>query len=106
MLIGLTGRNASGKGEVARRLEAKGFQYFSLSDVIREEIRSKGGELTREALIQTGNELRTKFGPGILAERILQRVQEGANYVIDSIRNPSEVMVLRRARRFHLIRVD
>jgi dCMP deaminase len=106
MLIGLTGRNASGKGEVARRLEAKGFQYFSLSDVIREEIRSRGGELTREALIQTGNELRSRFGPGILAERILQRVEEGANYVIDSIRNPSEVMALRRARRFHLLRVE
>jgi dCMP deaminase len=106
MLIGLTGRNASGKGEVARRLEAKGFQYFSLSDVIREEIRSRGAEPTREALIETGNELRRQFGPAVLAQRVLARIQDDAHCVIDSIRNPSEVVALRRAKGFHLIRVE
>ncbi|HEX4999379.1 MAG TPA: deaminase [Terriglobia bacterium] len=106
MLIGLTGRNASGKGEVARCLEAKGFHYHSLSDVIREEVRSQGKELTRENLIATGNELRRRFGPAVLAERVLERLPEGAHGVIDSIRNPSEVMALRKTKSFRLIRIE
>ena len=67
MLIGLTGRNAAGKGEVAEYLKKKSFYYYSLSDVIRDEIRSRGQEPTREALIEVGNELRQKHGAHILA---------------------------------------
>jgi dCMP deaminase len=106
MLIGLTGRNASGKGEVARRLEAKGFQFYSLSDVIRDEVRARGIQPSRAILIQTGNELRRTFGPAVLAERILQRIRKDAHYAIDSIRNPAEVDALRRFGHFKLIRVE
>ena len=106
MLIGLTGRNGAGKGEVAKHLETKGFIYYSLSDAIREEIRSRGQQPTREILIQTGNELRQKFGPAALAERILKHVDNDKNYVIDSIRNPAEVVAFRHAHHFRLILVD
>lgn len=106
MLIGLTGRNAAGKGEVAKYLQSKSFYFHSLSDAIRDEIRSRGQELTRETLIQTGNELRHRFGAAILAERILQRLDDDKNYVIDSIRNPAEVDAFRRAKHFRLIRVE
>src|SRR5437867_3260184 len=88
MLIGLTGRNASGKGEVAKYLEKKSFYYHSLSDVIRDEIRRRGQPLTRETLIETGNELRQRYGSAVLAERILERIENDKHYVIDSIRNP------------------
>src|SRR5205823_13562960 len=103
MLIGLTGRNASGKGEVAKYLEKKSFYYYSLSDVIREEVRKRGHAMTRETLIDTGNELRQKNGPGVLAQRILTKVEDDKNYVIDSIRNASEVEALRAARNFKLV---
>jgi dCMP deaminase len=106
MLIGLTGRNAAGKGEVARHLQTKGFQYYSLSDVIREEVRTRGQQITREALIQTGNELRQRFGPSVLADRILQRLDNDKNYVIDSIRNPAEVLAFRHAQHFRLILIE
>ena len=106
MLIGLTGRNAAGKGEVAKHLETKGFLYHSLSDVIRDEIRSRGQEPVRENLIKTGNELRQKFGPAVLAQRILERVDDDKNYVIDSIRNPAEVLAFRHAKHFRLILVE
>src|SRR5436309_14640076 len=72
MLIGLTGRNAAGKGEVARYLQTKSFYYYSLSDVIRDEIRSRRLQPTRDLLIAVGNELRQKYGAKILAERVLQ----------------------------------
>src|SRR3954467_4454716 len=106
MLIGLTGRNASGKGEVARYLEKKSFYYYSLSDVIRDEIRSRGLDPTRELLITIGNELRQKHGANILAERILARIEDDRHYVIDSIRNPAEVEAFRAAKHFKLIRIE
>jgi dCMP deaminase len=106
MLIGLTGRNAAGKGEVAKYLQTKSFYYYSLSDAIREELRARKIKVTREALIQVGNELRQRFGPGVLADRILQHTQHDRNYVIDSIRNPAEVEAFRRSGDFKLIRVD
>jgi dCMP deaminase len=106
MLIGLTGRNASGKGEVAKYLEKKSFYYYSLSDVIRDEVRSHGQPLTRETLIETGNNLRRRFGAAVLAERILEKTENDKHYVIDSIRNPKEVEALRRTKDFKLLRVN
>jgi dCMP deaminase len=105
MWIGLTGRNASGKGEVANYLKAHGFAYHSLSDVIREEIRSRGEEPDRETLIRTGNELRERFGSAVLAKRILARIEADQHAVIDSIRNPAEVETLRDGAYFQLIHV-
>ena len=106
MLIGLTGRNAAGKGEVARYLQRKSFYYYSLSDAIRDEIRSRGDEPTRERLIIVGNELRQRYGSKILAERILARIEDDKHYVIDSIRNPAEVEAFRAAKYFKLIRIE
>src|SRR5690242_12983505 len=106
MLIGLTGRNAAGKGEVARYLQRKSFYYYSLSDAIRDEIRSRGDEPTRERLIIVGNELRQRYGSNILAERILAKIEDDKHYVIDSIRNPAEVEAFRAAKHFKLIRIE
>ena len=41
MVIGLTGRNAAGKGEVAKYLQTKSFYYYSFSDAIRDELRNR-----------------------------------------------------------------
>ena len=106
MLIGLTGRNGAGKGVVAELLKKKGFEYHSLSDVIRDEIRKEGHEVTRERLIEMGRRLRTQGGPSILADKILVTLKPGEKYVVDSIRNPHEVMALKARRDFHLIFVD
>jgi dCMP deaminase len=106
MLIGLTGRNAAGKGEVARYLQTKSFYYYSLSDAIRDEIRSRGEQPTRERLIIVGNELRQKYGSNVLAERILAKIEDDKHYVIDSIRNPAEVEAFRAAKNFKLIRIE
>jgi dCMP deaminase len=106
MILGLTGKNGSGKTAVSEYLRSRGFEYHSLSDEIREEIRRRGQEISRERLIEVGNELRAKHGPGVLAERILQGLERSQNYVIDSIRNPSEVDVLRSRGNFTLLAVE
>jgi len=93
LVIGLTGPNAAGKGEVAAHLASLGFKIHSLSDVVREEAADRGLPPEREHLIRIGNELRRHGGPGVLARRILSRLEDRA--VVDSIRNPAEVQVLR-----------
>ena len=89
---------------MAACLVNKGFIYHSLSDVLREDLERRGLPPTRENLIAIGNELRGTGGAGVLAERILPRL--GARDVVDSIRNPAEVEVLRRLPGFILIGVD
>ena len=103
MIIGLTGRNAAGKGEAANFLTSKGFIYYSLSDVVREAAEGKGLELTRENLIETGRSLRASQGTGFLAQEILRRIEPDQNYVVDSFRHPDEVAVFRGEPSFYLI---
>ena len=105
MIIGLTGKNGSGKGEVARFLKDRGFEYYSLSDVLREELAKKSKKITRDLLVQTGNNLRQKFGQDVLAKRIIGRLDIDKNYIIDSIRHPSEVNAFKDKNGFVLLNV-
>ena len=103
LIIGLTGPNAAGKGEAAAALKALGFAYHSLSDAVREAALQRGRTTGRDDLILTGNELRREGGPGILAELTLPKL--GRRDLVDSIRNPAEVAVLRRVPGFFLLGV-
>ncbi len=106
MIIGVTGFYASGKDTAAQYLAKKGFTHFSLSDVIRDELRKEKKKITRENLIKKGNELRQSYGPGVLADIILAKLDEERNYVITSIRNPAEVRSLSRRKDFIMVFVD
>ena len=106
MIIGLTGKNAAGKGEVAGFLQDKGFYVYSLSDVLREELKTRGEEPTRENLVRIGRELRGENGDGYLAERVLARTQPDKNYVVDSFRHPAEIAVFRRDPRYRLLLIE
>jgi dCMP deaminase len=105
IVIGLTGENCAGKGTVAEYLKKKSFYYLSLSDVIREELKVEGAEITRTNLIEKGNQLRGEFGPGILATKTAAKVEKDKNYVIDSIRNPAEARELKKLPGFILFYV-
>lgn len=105
MIIGLTGRNCAGKGVVMNFLSNIGFICYSLSDVIREELTNAGIEIRRDVLIEKGRELRSQFGPAILAERVAIKLDTEKNYAIDSIRHPAEVEVFRRRKDFVLMEI-
>ena len=51
MIIGLTGKNGSGKGEAASFLKERGFHYYSLSDALREEAGKRNLEICRDSLV-------------------------------------------------------
>ena len=112
MIIGLTGRNAAGKGETTNYLKAKGFVYHSLSDVIREEATKRNLEHSRDNLIKLGNDLRKKFGPNYLAKQINSKIKQkliknkNLSFVIDSIRSPYEAKELMKNKEFALVGID
>jgi|TARA_B100000809_G_scaffold129254_1_gene127226 dephospho-CoA kinase len=108
-IIGLTGRNASGKGTVASLLMKRSFSYHSLSDTLRTKLAEKGIEESRDNLIAIGNKLREEGGPGVLAAMMREKIVTPSDHVVDSIRNPYEVSSLRRKydnHSFCLIAVD
>lgn len=104
VLIGLTGTNAAGKGEIADFLQSRGYAPLSLSDILREELAARDLKADRDNLIRIGNNLREAHGPDILARRVMDKVRGPS--VIDSIRNPREVEFFRRQKGFVLIAVD
>lgn len=107
LIIGLTGPIAGGKGVIADYLKEKGFFYSSTSDRVREELRKRKIEITRENLQKVADELRREFGPDVLASRTYDKVirQRKPHAVIDSIRGEAEVDFLKQKPNFYLIGV-
>jgi len=105
IIIGLTGPIAGGKGIVADFLKEKNFFYSSTSDRIREELKKRKKEITRENLQIVADDLRKKFGPKVLAKRTWDKVIKQKNNfcVIDSIRGEAEVDFLKTKPNFYLI---
>jgi dCMP deaminase len=106
MRIGVAGLNGSGKTEAVQFLAERSFHAASLSDVIRAELARQARAPTREHMIECGRALRAELGMGVLAERTFRRLPSGQHHVIDSIRHPAEVAVLRRGGAFRLIWID
>lgn len=105
IIIGVTGTYASGKDSVAEILQEMNFYHVSFSDLIREECKKRKLKLTRDNLINLGNELREKYSASILARMALKKVADGENYVFTSIRNPFEVKKLEQREDFILVKV-
>lgn len=104
MIIGLTGSMGAGKGEVVKILERLGFRYITLSQMVREEARRRGISEEREKLMEVGNSMRQKHGPGVLAKLALQKIQAHSHdqWVIDGIRNPAEIEELKKGENAHI----
>ena len=106
MIVGVTGFFCAGKDTFAEILIHRGFVHVSLSDIIRDEIRRRDQEITIPRLTKVGNELRTHFGPGVLAERALAIFPESGDAVVTSIRHSGEVEILRSRQDFRMVFVD
>ena len=106
MIIGLTGRIASGKGEVAEFLKKKGFEYYTISQKIRETAAKINLPIKRESLQDFGNLIRKYEGNGAWIKRIIAGMDLSGNFIIDGIRNPGEIEELKKTGNFILISVD
>ena len=107
MIIGLTGGMVCGKRTIAEILMKRGFIALTFSaDVLDYELRKRGIPITRKAQQDLGNEFREKEGGGALSKRLILKMEDGKNYVLDGIRNPGEVLELRKQKDFVLIAID
>ena len=74
---------------------------MSLSGILRDELRRETeiANPSRDELQRYGTEFRQRHSPGYLAERAVDQVRQMADearVVVDSVRNPGELAVLRR----------
>ena len=108
MIIGVTGTLGAGKGTIVEYLtEKRGCKHYSVSGYLKEKLVERGVEVNRTSLVNLGNELREKFGQGYIVEQLFERARQGGgNAVIESLRNPGEVEILRKKGGFVLLAVD
>lgn len=96
IIFGITGTNGAGKGTVVEYLKLKGFEHFSATALITEEIERRKMPVNRDSMIVVANDLRSKFGAGYIAEELLKRAYESSkNAIIESIRTIGEVNKLK-----------
>ena len=116
IVVGLTGQLAAGKGVVSDILVKEfGFTYYSLSDRVREIAASqergpKNGLTGRESLQNVGNETRAWFGGDALAKltaghALIDLISGKDRIVFDGIRNPGEVLFLKKIPGFQLVAI-
>jgi len=107
MIIGLSAGIAAGKGEAVKYFEEMGFEKVSLSDVIRDVLKSLNIPESRQALQIMGNMLRKAHGNDYLAREAVTKITDWSKpIVIDSIRNPSEIDFLKSNYAVFMIGID
>lgn len=108
MIIGLTGPAGAGKTVVVKHLtEERDFDLITLSDFVKAEAKKRGLEQVRTNLQTVGNDLRKKHGPGamgVLAKEVIEKDPD-KNWVVDGIRNPAEIDVLKALDDFRTIAI-
>ncbi|MCL5411007.1 MAG: AAA family ATPase [Patescibacteria group bacterium] len=106
MIIGISGTFGAGKDLVAKYLETeKGFQHFSLADILREIAVENGTGVDRESVRILANKLNEEEGGDFLAKRALKR-KNRENLVISAVRRPEEIDFLKHQDDFILFFID
>lgn len=110
-VVGVVGRNGSGKDEVVKRLNAKfGVPVTSTGDITREIAKKAGIEPNRENLNNISKEYWSKYGrefyPGRIAKKIIENEWKIAGWT--GIRPPSDVKIIKEflGENFILINIE
>jgi dephospho-CoA kinase len=94
-IIGLAGTNGSGKDTVGAILaKYHGYLFISVTDLLRDELRSRGLPVERQYLRALSAEWRRQSGLGVLVDKAMEAYEAaGRQYkgvVMASLRNPGE----------------
>ncbi|MFP4116338.1 MAG: AAA family ATPase [Candidatus Aenigmatarchaeota archaeon] len=98
LILGLTGPIGAGKDAVSDYLaENHGFRSFGGGNIVRKVADERGIEPTRENLQDLGEECRDEEGNGFIGKKAAKMIgkSDGRKFVVNGIRNPEEVEVLR-----------
>ena len=94
-LIGIAGTNGSGKDTLGQMLADKyGYLFISVTDILRDELRSRNLPLSRKYMRELSAEWRRESGLGVLVDRarliFTQNAKDYRGLAISSLRNPGE----------------
>lgn len=107
MIIGVTGRIGSGKGELSKYLAEDGFNKLAFGEEVRKEAISQEIPETRENLQKLGHELRKEQEDCIWTKRLADQIKTTHDYIIDGFRYPDQIELFnKRFENFYLIAVD
>lgn len=94
-VIGLAGRQGSGKSTVSSMLDGMEFRVVSMGDAVRAEAERRGLEPTGEVLGEISEELREEGGKRAVAELLVEEEDFSGDVVIDGIRSDAEAAAFR-----------
>ena len=89
-LVAFSGPISAGKTTLARHLEKAGFTYARYSEILADELRSKGISINRANLQALGEEINELSGQRWLGHKLLDRVKDKDKVVIDGLRFPED----------------
>lgn len=98
-IIAFTGMPHSGKSEAVRIAKEKGIPVVRMGDMIWDETKNRGLELTDKNVGKVANDMREKHGKNIWARRtvdVIKKLNERKYIVIDGIRNSEEIQYFKK----------
>jgi len=93
-LIVTVGMPGSGKDELLEIARSIGLATLKMGDLVRDETRRRGLQLTNANVGRIASEEREKHGGGVWAQRALPKLTE-TRMLVDGCRSDSEVTVFR-----------
>jgi dephospho-CoA kinase len=93
-LIVTVGMPGSGKDELIAVAQSMGLATLKMGDLVRDETRRRGLQLSNSNVGRVASEERDKHGPGVWAQRALPKLTE-TRMLVDGCRSDSEVSVFR-----------
>lgn len=98
-VIGFVGLPASGKTEAAKVAQKLGIHVIRMGDVVREEVRRRGLDITEENVGKVANDIRAKEGMDAVARRCvpLIKAMDDDIVVVDGLRGVAEVEIYKKA---------
>lgn len=108
LVIGLAGMPGSGKSIVVETAQEEGYTVVIMGDIVREETKKRGLELTPKNVGKVMLELRKTGGNSVIAEKCVPKIEQSKTerVIVDGIRSLNEVKVFERYfSRFSLVGV-
>lgn len=97
-VLAFTGMPGAGKSVAVEVARERGIPVLRMGDFIWEEVRRRALPLGSESVANVAMEMRTDFGPGVWAEKTVDRLNtlKPPIAVIDGVRSEAELEVFRR----------
>ena len=110
-IIAVTGMPWSGKSEAVRIAKEQGIPVVRMGDLVWEETKAQGLDLTDENVGRIAHEMRNKYGSDIWAQKTVENIKKAPSshlILIDGIRTLDEVSYFKKtlSEDFVLIAVD